>query len=160
MEKKKEKIGYTTGVFDLFHIGHLNILRNAKSMCDRLIVGVSTDELVSYKHKKAIIPFGERCEIVRAIRYVDSVVPQYDMDKSAAWEKLKFDIMFVGDDWHKTPKWEAIGEKLKKVGVEVVYFPYTKGISSTILNDIISKERKELLKQEEKKKLAKEKTKN
>ncbi len=138
-------IGYTAGVYDLFHIGHLNILRNAKSMCDKLIVAVSTDELVAYKHKKAVIPFTERCEIVKAIKYVDAIVPQYDMDKFKAWEKLKFNVMFVGDDWHNTPKWREIEAQLKKVGVKIVYFPYTKGISSTILNNLLLKEREELV---------------
>ena len=138
---EKMVIGYTTGVFDLFHIGHLNIIRNAKSMCDKLIVGVTTDELVAYKNKKAVIPFTERCEIIRSIKYVDSVVPQYDMDKFAAWEKLKFDIVFVGDDWHNTPKWKKIEDELKKVSVKIVYFPYTKGISSTIINNMLIKER-------------------
>ena len=93
---KKKTIGYTTGVFDLFHIGHLNMLRNAKSLCDKLIVGVTTDELVNYKNKKAVIPFHERIEIVRNIKCVDAVVPQESMDKLEACKKLKFDIMFVG----------------------------------------------------------------
>lgn len=149
MAKRKEVVGYTSGVYDLFHVGHLNILRNAKSMCDRLIVGVTTDELVSYKHKTSVIPFSERCEIVRSIKYVDAVVPQYDMDKMTAWKKLKFDVMFVGDDWYATPKWEAIEKELKDVGVRIVYFPYTKGISSTILNDFLKREREELLKLKE-----------
>ena len=134
-------VGYIAGVFDLFHIGHLNILRNAKAMCDKLIVGVTTDELVSYKLKKALIPFTERCEIVRNIKCVDAVVPQYTMNKFEAWEKLKFDIMFVGDDWHKTERWKKIEKELKKVSVRVVYFPYTKGISSTTLNNLILEER-------------------
>jgi len=149
MKKEKEIIGYTAGVFDLFHIGHLNILRNAKSMCDKLIVGITTDELVSYKHKKAVIPFTERCEIIRAIKYVDAVVPQYTMNKFEAWQKLKFDVMFVGDDWFNTPKWREIEEKFKEVGVRIVYFPYTKGISSTIVNDLLVQERDKLVKLEE-----------
>jgi glycerol-3-phosphate cytidylyltransferase len=125
-------VGYTTGVFDLFHIGHLNILRNAKAMCDKLIVGVTTDELMlDYKQKKSIMPYNERCEIVRSIRYVDVVIPQETMDKFAAWEKLRFDIMFVGDDWHGTSKWGEIQAKFDKVKVRIVYFPYTKGTSST-----------------------------
>ncbi len=94
-------IGYTTGVYDLFHIGHLRLLRNAKAMCDKLIVGVSTDELVSYKFKKVVIPFSERIEIVQSIRFVDAVIPQENMDKMEAWKKLKFDVMFVGDDWYE-----------------------------------------------------------
>jgi len=142
MANNRQIIGFTAGVFDLFHIGHLNVLRNAKSMCDRLIVGVTTDELVSYKGKKAIIPFIERCEIVRSIKYVDAIVPQYTMDKLETWKKLKFDVMFVGDDWHNTPKWKKIEKKLNKVGVQIVYFPYTKGISSTTLNNILLRERR------------------
>lgn len=136
-------IGYTSGVYDLFHIGHLNLLRNAKGMCDKLIVGVTTDELVSYKNKKAVIPHNERIEIVRAIEYVDSVVPQEDMDKFEMWKKLKYDVMFVGDDWYNTPKWEEIEAKFKEVGVRIVYFPYTKGTSSTLLNETLKKLRNE-----------------
>ena len=130
-------IGYTTGVFDLFHIGHLNLLRNAKSMCDKLIVGVSTDELVSYKHKRAVIPFEERLEIIRSICYVDAAIPQESMDKFEAWKKLKFDLMFVGDDWYKTEKWEEMEKEFAQVGVRIVYFPYTKGTSSTLLNKVL-----------------------
>ena len=132
-------IGYTSGVFDLFHIGHLNLIRNAKGMCDKLIVGVTSDELVSYKNKKAVIPHDERIEIVRAIEYVDSVVKQENMDKFEMWRKLKFNVMFVGDDWFDTQKWEEIEEKFKEVGVRIVYFPYTKGTSSTLLNDTLKK---------------------
>lgn len=132
-------IGYTSGVFDLFHIGHLNLIRNAKGMCDKLIVGVTADDLVSYKNKKAVIPHDERIEIVRAIEYVDSVVKQENMDKFEMWRKLKFDVMFVGDDWFDTQKWEEIEEKFKEVGVRIVYFPYTKGTSSTLLNDTLKK---------------------
>lgn len=132
-------IGYTSGVYDLFHIGHLNLLRNAKGMCDKLIVGVTTDELVSYKNKQAVIPHNERMEIVRAIKYVDSVVPQENMDKFEMWKKLKFDVMFVGDDWFNSPKWEELEAKFKEVGVRIVYFPYTKGTSSTILNETLKK---------------------
>ena len=135
-------IGYTTGVFDLFHIGHLNMLKNAKSLCDKLIVGVTTDELlVNYKKKKSVIPFEERIEIVRDIKWVDAAIAQKNMDKYGAWEKLKFDIMFVGDDWYNTEKWKKIEEKFKKVGVRILYFPYTKGTSSTLINEILVKER-------------------
>ena len=130
-------VGYTSGVFDLFHIGHVNILRNAKGMCDKLIVGVTTDELVAYKNKKAVIPHSERMEIVRANRYVDSVVPQENMDKFEMWKKLKFDMMFVGDDWYNTPKWEELEAKFKAEGVSIVFFPYTKGTSSTLLNETL-----------------------
>ena len=136
-------IGYTTGVFDLFHVGHLNMLRNAKSFCDKLIVGVTTDELVSYKNKKAIIPFEERIEIVRHIKYVDVAVPQISMDKKEAWERYKFDIMFVGDDWFKTEKWEKFEKEFNEIGVKIVYFPYTKGTSSTLINNVLKDLRKE-----------------
>lgn len=144
MDKTKNKrvIGYTSGVYDLFHIGHLNMLRNSKSLCDKLIVGVTTDELVSYKNKKAVIPFYERLEIIRNIKCVDTAVPQEDMDKMKQWEKLKFDIMFVGDDWYETEKWKQFEDEFKAVGVKIVYFPYTKGISSTKINSILKKERK------------------
>ena len=131
-------IGYTSGVYDLFHIGHLNLLRNAKGMCDKLIVGVTTDELVSYKNKRAVIPYNERVEIVRSIKYVDSVIPQENMDKFEMWQKVKFDIMFVGDDWFNTPKWEEIEKKFNEVGVRIVYFPYTKGTSSTLINQTLN----------------------
>jgi glycerol-3-phosphate cytidylyltransferase len=134
-------IGYTTGVFDLFHIGHLNILRNAKSLCDKLIVGVSVDELVKYKNKKPVIPYQERAEIVRAIKYVDLVVPQIDMNKIDAWERYKFNLMLVGDDWYKSEKWKSIEDELKARDVRIVYFPYTQGTSSTIINQILNKER-------------------
>lgn len=132
-------VGYTCGVYDLFHIGHLNLLKNAKGLCDKLIVGVSTDELVAYKHKKAVIPFEERLEIIRNIKCVDAAIPQDDLDKFKAWEKLRFDILFVGDDWYGDPRWKEMEEKFKDVGVRVVYFPYTKGTSSTILNETLAK---------------------
>lgn len=136
---KKYKVGYTTGVFDLFHIGHLNILRKAKEQCEYLIVGVTTDELVSYKNKKSVIPFEERIEIVRAIKYVDEAVPQESMNKMDAWDRLHFDVMFVGDDWKGTEKWLKYEEQFQKVGVDIVYFPYTKGVSSTLLNQVLLK---------------------
>ena len=133
---KKYRVGYTTGVFDMFHIGHLNILRRAKEKCDYLIVGVSTDELVmEYKNKTPIIPFEERAEIVRSIDCVDRVIAQETRDKYAAWRELKFDVMFVGDDWKGKPLFMKVEEEFKKVGVDVVYFPYTKDTSSTILRE-------------------------
>ncbi len=138
------KIGYTTGVYDLFHVGHLNLLRNAREMCDKLIVGVSTDELVAYKQKRAVIPFVERMEIIRSIRYVDAVVPQESMEKFEAWKKLKFDIMFVGDDWYQSKKWRELEEQFKEVGVRIVFFPYSKGTSSTLVNETLLKLRNEL----------------
>ena len=124
MEKKKFKIGYTTGVFDLFHIGHLNILKKSKEMCEYLIVGVSTDELVSsYKQRAPVIPYNERVAIVEAIRYVDRVVAQETRDKIAAHDKYKFDAMFVGDDWKGSKIFAKAEEELRKRGSNVVYFP-------------------------------------
>lgn len=134
---RKKIIGYTSGVYDLFHVGHLNLLKNAKSLCDKLIVGVTSDELVSYKNKKAVIPHQERMEIVRSIKFVDAVVPQNDMDKFKMWRRLKFDIMFVGDDWFDTPKWKEIEKEFNSVGVKIIYFPYTKGVSSTLINETL-----------------------
>ena len=134
MENKKYKIGYTTGVYDLFHIGHLNILKKAKEQCDYLIVGVSTDELVeSYKHKTPVIPFEERMAIIEAIKYVDKVVPQTTMDKYAAWKEEKFNVIFHGDDWKNSDMYNEMERKLKAEGVDFVYFPYTKSTSSTMI---------------------------
>lgn len=127
-------IGYTTGVYDMFHIGHLNLLKRAKEQCDYLIVGVSTDELVFHdKNKKPIIAFPERCAIVEAIRYVDQVVPQVDKNKFGAWEKYHFHKMFVGSDWKGSEAWNGFERQFEPVGVEIVYLNYTDGISSTIL---------------------------
>lgn len=127
-------VGYTTGVYDMFHIGHLNILKRAKEKCDYLIVGVSTDELVMHdKNKTPIIPFCDRCEIVSAIKYVDKVVPQTSKNKLEAYKKYKFDKMFVGSDWKGTPQWKHYEEEFSPYGVEIVYLSHTDGISSTIL---------------------------
>lgn len=132
-------IGYTTGVYDMFHIGHLNILRRAKEQCDYLVVGVSTDELVQKdKNKTPIIPFAERYAIVEAIKYVDKVVPQFDKNKMAAWEKYHFNKMFVGSDWKGTDAWNRFEEEFKPLGVEIVYLDHTDGISSTILREKIN----------------------
>ena len=126
-------------MYDLFHIGHLNLLKNAKGLCDKLIVGVTTDELVSYKNKRAVIPFSERIEIVRNIKYVDAAIAQEEIDKYKMWEKIHFDVLFVGDDWYNSPSWNEMESKFEKVGVRVVYFPYTKGTSSTLLNETLIK---------------------
>lgn len=145
--EKKYKVGYTTGVFDLFHVGHLNILKRAKEQCEYLIVGVSTDEVVqSYKHKTPIIPYEERKQIVEAIKYVDRVVPQTTMDKYVAWEENHFDVIFHGDDWKNSDMYKEMEQKLRNVGVEFVYFPYTKGTSSTILTNVL----KEMLEKKQK----------
>lgn len=134
-------IGYTTGVFDLFHIGHLNLLKNAKGMCDYLIVGVTVDDLVSYKGKHTLIPFEDRIEIVRSCKYVDAAVPQYDMDKLSACKKLGASILFVGDDWYGTDKWREYEKKFAKESIKIVYFPYTKGISSTKITQALQQVR-------------------
>ena len=145
---KKQIIGYTTGVYDMFHIGHLNIIRRAKEQCDYLIVGVSTDELVQReKAKTPVINFQERVEIVKAIRYVDQVVPQVDKDKVAAWERYHFDKMFVGSDWQGSPQWNEYEKQFEPLGVEIVYLPHTDGISSTGLTEVI----KQILDESEKK---------
>ncbi len=124
-------IGYTTGVYDLFHIGHLNLFKNAKGLCDKLVVGVTVDELVSYKGKQAMIPFEDRIELVRSCKYVDAAVPQYDMDKLTACKKLGAAILFVGDDWYATEKWQEYEKQFAAEGIKIIYFPYTKGTSST-----------------------------
>jgi glycerol-3-phosphate cytidylyltransferase len=135
---KKYKIGYTTGVFDLFHIGHLNILKRAKEQCEYLIVGVSTDELVmSYKNKTPIIPFEERIQIVESIKYVDKVVAQKDRDKLKAFDEIGFDVMFVGDDWKNDKLFVEVEKELHKKNASIVFFPYTQGTSSTIISQIL-----------------------
>lgn len=127
-------IGYTTGVYDMFHIGHLNLIEHAKEQCDYLIVGVSTDELVLHdKHKCPVIPYEERAAIIAALKYVDKVVPQPDKNKFAAWERYHFHKMFVGTDWKGTPQWKEYENEFAPVGVEIIYLPHTDGISSTIL---------------------------
>lgn len=139
MERTEKKIiGYTTGVFDMFHIGHLNILKRAKEQCDYLIVGVSTDEVVEeYKKKTPIIKFEERIAIVEAIKYVDEVVPQTTMDKMEAWKQLKFDVMFHGSDWKGSEMYNHIIEKFNNVGVKVIFLPHTEGVSSTLLTEVL-----------------------
>lgn len=133
------KIGYTTGVFDLFHIGHLNILRNAKLECDHLIVGITTDELsLKEKGRMPVIPFAERMTIVESIQYVDSVVPQVNYDKIEAWNNLKFNIMFVGDDWKGTEKWNKLDEEFLELGVKISYLPYTQQTSSSKIRKILN----------------------
>lgn len=130
-------IGYTTGVFDLFHVGHVHVLKKARSMCDRLIVGVTVDELVLYKNKTPVIPFIDRIKVVESCRYVDLAVPQENMDKLEAQSRYKFDVMFVGDDWYKTDKWQDFESELLAKGVRTIYFPYTKGVSSTLINNTL-----------------------
>lgn len=132
------KIGYTTGVFDMFHIGHLNILRRAKEKCDYLIVGVSTDEVVEgYKHHKPVIPYEQRAAIVEAIKYVDEVVPQTTMDKTEFLKHRHFDVMFHGDEWKGTELYNKYEEEFAKYGARIEYLSHTEGISSSMLREII-----------------------
>jgi glycerol-3-phosphate cytidylyltransferase len=138
MDKKKYKIGYTTGVYDMFHIGHLNILKKAKEQCDYLIVGVSTDEVVeSYKHRRPIIPFQERIAIISELRCVDRAVPQTSMDKMEAWKELHFDALFHGSDWKGTDMYNKMISDFAEVGVDVVFLPHTEGVSSTLLSEVL-----------------------
>lgn len=130
-------IGYTTGVFDLFHIGHLNLLKNSKSLCDKLIVGVTVDDLVLYKGKRAVIPFEDRLEIVRSIKFVDAVVPQYDMNKLEMCLKINAKILFVGDDWYGDDRFKSYEKEFLEKGIKIIYFPYTKGISSTKISQAL-----------------------
>ena len=140
---KKYKIGYTAGVYDMFHIGHLNVIKRAKEYCDYLIVGVSTDEVVkNNKNKTPIIPYNERAAIVEAIRYVDKVIPQERYDIEGKIQIVKdnhIDAMFVGSDWQGTEKWNNLEKELKKLGCDVVYLPHTDGISSTLLRTKLDK---------------------
>lgn len=137
---KKYNIGYTAGVYDLFHIGHLNLLKRAKEMCEYLIVAVTVDELVAYKGKQAYIPFEQRIEIVESIKYVDKAVPQTEIDKVEAWDNYHYDVLFVGDDWKGKPTWLDYEKRLNEKGVDVVYLPYTQNISSTKLRAKINKD--------------------
>lgn len=142
---KKYKIGYTAGVYDMFHIGHLNVIKNAKEQCDFLIVGVSTDEIVlNNKNKSPVIPFDERVKIVEAIKYVDKVIPQerYDIEgKVQTVKENHVDVMFVGSDWQGTEKWNAIEKRLAELNCDVVYLKHTDGISSTMLREKINKDK-------------------
>lgn len=141
MNVKKYKVGYTTGVFDMFHIGHLNIIRRAKEQCEYLIVGVTTDDLCfKRKNKLPIICEDDRVSIVEAIKFVDKVVLQDDMDKLAAVKKYNVDAVFVGSDWKGTPSWNKYEKEFVAEGCSVVYLSHTDGISSTILRERLNKE--------------------
>jgi glycerol-3-phosphate cytidylyltransferase len=131
--------GYAPGAYDMFHIGHLNVLKHAASRCDRLIAGVVTDEVVELvKGQPPIVPLAERMEIVRSIGYVDDAVADPFVDKFDSWRELRFDVLFKGDDWRGTPKALRLERQLAEVGSRVVYFPYTVHTSSTALRQLIS----------------------
>lgn len=134
-------IGYTQGTFDMFHIGHLNILKNAKKNCDFLIVGVNSDGLVkSYKNKSVIVPVSERVEIVSAIKYVDRVIVCETLDKVKAFNELHFDKIFIGDDWKNNERWMKTETEMKKLGAEVVFLPHTDGTSSSMLREKLNED--------------------
>jgi len=134
----KKIIGYTTGVFDMFHIGHLHLLKKAKNRCDYLIVGVSTDELViEYKKKQPIIPFEHRLEIVSALKCVDEVVAVTHRDKLQAFFDIGYDVLFVGDDWKDSKIFNSLEKELEKHNAYIEYFPYTKEVSSTKFREIL-----------------------
>ena len=137
MESTMEKvIGYTQGTFDMFHIGHLNLIKNAKRHCDYLIVGVNADDLVeSYKHKRPIVPLNERVEIVRAIKYVDEVIVTTTLDKKVVWEKVRFDEIYIGDDCKGNERLEKTGKEMEQLGAKLVFLPYKKDTSSTMLRE-------------------------
>lgn len=138
--KRQGVIGYTTGVFDLFHIGHLNILKNAKSQCDYLIVGITSDQLTEeLKTRRPVVPLNERIEIVKSIIYVDEVIVQNKIDEINDYQKLQFNVIFKGSDWEGTKKWKGLEIEFAKLGVKVVYFPYTLSTSSSILRKVIEK---------------------
>lgn len=128
------RVGYAAGAFDLFHIGHLNILKHAKSQCDHLIAGVVADEVLELtKGRRPIIPLAERIEIVRHISFVDEAIEENVVDKMDVWRARPFDVFFKGDDWKGTERAQRLEVEFAKVGVEVVYFPYTMATSSTVL---------------------------
>jgi glycerol-3-phosphate cytidylyltransferase len=130
------RVGFTAGVFDMFHVGHLNLIENARNHCDHLIVGVNSDELVaSYKDKKAVVPFEERFRIVKAIRHVDEAVRVDTLDKAMLWREKPFDLLFIGDDWKGSPRWQKTEREMLALGVRTIYLPYTAGTTSTLLRD-------------------------
>lgn len=140
---KKFKIGYTTGTFDLFHVGHLNLLEKAKENCEILIVGVSTDELVkNYKGELPVIPFEDRIRIVGALKCVDKVIAQKTLNKLDVLPDIQYDVLFHGDDWKNTKMYNEIEEKLREQKVSCIYFPYTKSISTKSIKERIQKTRR------------------
>ena len=137
---KKYRIGYTQGVFDMFHIGHLNLLNNAKKHCEYLIVGINTDRLVrEYKNKNTIIPEKDRASIVEAIKTVDRVILADTLNKEEILNSINFDVIFIGNDWEDNPRWIKTKNDMGKHGIDVVFLPYTEGISSTKLREELKK---------------------
>lgn len=136
MQTKDKIIGYTMGTFDMFHVGHLNLIKNAKAHCDYLIVAVNSDELVSsYKNKDVIVPLAERMQIVQALKYVDQVVRSDDLCKIKAQQQHHFTKLFIGDDWRGSPRWEKTKQDMAELGAEVVFLTYTQNTSSTVLRE-------------------------
>ena len=136
MSEKKYKLGYTSGVYDMFHVGHLNILKRAKEQCEHLMVGVTTDMLCyERKGKNPIINQDDRISIVRAIKYVDKAIFQENMDKLDIVKKYNIDVVFVGSDWKGTEAWNEYEKQFKQFGCDVIYIDHTDGISSTILRE-------------------------
>ncbi|MFE5895546.1 adenylyltransferase/cytidyltransferase family protein [Streptomyces sp. NPDC002285] len=134
----RERLGYAPGVFDLFHVGHLNVLRRARGHCDRLVAGVCSDDLVvRLKGRPPVVPLAERLQIVRSVRYVDETFVATVDDKMEIWKEVGFDVIFKGDDWLGTDVWTRLETEFARVGVEVVYFPYTEHTSSTLLRDAL-----------------------
>jgi glycerol-3-phosphate cytidylyltransferase len=127
-------VGYVPGAWDMFHIGHLNLIKRARAQCDYLVVGVVTDEVLELaKNKRPVVPLAERLEVVRSMDLVDQAVTDLSSDKLVMWELLHFDLLFKGDDWKGTPSGDRLEATMNSVGVEVVYFPYTTRTSSTAL---------------------------
>lgn len=139
MRNPELRVGYVPGAWDMFHIGHLNILQRARPLCDRLVVGVVTDEVLHLaKGKYPLVPLEERLEIVRSIDLVDEAVVDHSSDKLDAWRRYGFDVIFKGDDWKDTPKGRRLEGDMASVGVEVCYFPYTMHTSSSHLRRLIA----------------------
>ena len=132
-------IGYTQGTFDLFHIGHLQLLKRAREQCDKLIVGVNADQLVSeYKHKVPVICQEDRAAIIRELRCVDQVVLTETLDKCVMYDQLRFHRIFIGDDWKGNARWQQTEREMNERGVELIYLPYTPGISSSVIREKIN----------------------
>lgn len=142
MPMKKYKVGYTTGVFDLFHVGHLNLLERCKEQCEHLIVAVCTDEYAHESGKNPTIPYADRARIIAALKCVDEVVPMEFTDKLEAWKLHKYDVLFSGDDWKGSERYAITERQLKEIGVDVVYFPYTKSVSTTKIRNQLNEKSK------------------